>query len=240
LGGLLATVTLWFTYKKHRLDQDADWTGRYSASVAQLADPVELVRIGGLYALERIARDSPKDREMISRVLASFLRQPPHEAGLSRPKDGSAPISPAVFVAAEVFGRVSQLQPLPEGLDLTHTYLVSADLRGAKLAGINLTGATLRDASLHGADLARADLYDANLEHAFLVDADLRGATFFKANLRNAVWHGAHLEAARFFRKGVNQASATGWNAPALNGAASWDASTIWPKGHTPTPSVKP
>ena len=37
------------------------------------------VRIGGIYALERIARDSARDHSTIMEVLAAFIREHSHE-----------------------------------------------------------------------------------------------------------------------------------------------------------------
>jgi hypothetical protein len=50
-------------------------TERFSKSVEQLGSNDISVRIGGIYALERIAKDSPKDHWTIMEVLTAFVRQ---------------------------------------------------------------------------------------------------------------------------------------------------------------------
>jgi hypothetical protein len=49
-------------------------TDRYTRAIEQLGSDKIDVRIGGIYALERIARDSPADRAAIGEVLTAFVR----------------------------------------------------------------------------------------------------------------------------------------------------------------------
>lgn len=239
LGGIIATVSLWFTYQKNRLEQDADWTRRYAEAVAQIGDKNESVRIGGLYALGRIAEDAPRDRSMIMRVLASFIRNPPSETAPASPSEEIKPISPAVAAAVEVLSELSKLESPPQGLNLRKANLRDADMTGANLTGVNLTDATLRNARLSGAVLKDATLRRANLEHTMLKGADMRGANMQGSDLSHAILYKARLEGARFFRGNVNQASARGWTAKSLESAASWDEKTVWPQGHSPGEILK-
>ncbi|NYF09825.1 hypothetical protein HDC94_000981 [Leifsonia sp. AK011] len=235
LGGLIGSITLWFTFKRHQLDQDSDWTTRYTEAVTQLANTSESVRIGGLYALERIARDSEKDRAMISKVVASYIRTPPLESSDARPADGSLPASPSVLVAAGVLREVSKLGGSVSEINLRGAYLVNADLRRSDFSGLDFTGAILRNVNFDGAILSDSDFYEANLEHARFVGADLRRSVFFKADLHNAIFHRSRLEGARF-RRNMNQASAKRCDVKSLHSAASWDESTVWPKGFETEP----
>src|SRR6516225_2261792 len=55
-------------------------TERYTKAIEQLGSDKGLdVRIGGIYALERIARDSAKDHPTVMEVLAAFIREHSHE-----------------------------------------------------------------------------------------------------------------------------------------------------------------
>jgi hypothetical protein len=60
-----AAGTLWFTGRTYRLNREGHVTDRYTKAVGQLGDGSPAVRIGGVYALERIGNDSPKDRTTI-------------------------------------------------------------------------------------------------------------------------------------------------------------------------------
>ncbi len=50
-------------------------TDRYTKATEQLGSDKLDVRIGGIYALERIARDSARDHPAVMEVLAAFIRE---------------------------------------------------------------------------------------------------------------------------------------------------------------------
>lgn len=50
-------------------------TDRFSKAVDQLGIDQLNVRLGGIYAMERIARDSSDDRQAIDEILTAFIRQ---------------------------------------------------------------------------------------------------------------------------------------------------------------------
>ena len=51
-------------------------TDRFNAAVTNLGSGTMTIRIGGLYALQRIMLDSPRDQPaVIIQVLAAFVRQ---------------------------------------------------------------------------------------------------------------------------------------------------------------------
>jgi uncharacterized protein YjbI with pentapeptide repeats len=75
-----------------------------------------------------------------------------------------------------------------DNADLSHTNLIGADLRCAKLNLANLECTSLRSAILYGARLVGADLDDADLSNA-----DLRSTRLKSANLTHARLIGADL-----------------------------------------------
>ena len=50
-------------------------TDRYTRAVEQLGSGKLDVRVGGIYALERVARHSVRDHPMVMEVLAAFIRE---------------------------------------------------------------------------------------------------------------------------------------------------------------------
>ena len=158
-------------------------TQRYAAAMALLASSQLEVRLGGVYALERLARESERDHGPIMEVLAAMLRD--RAAWVAG--ETVAPQLPADLQAiATVIGRRHAAFDLSEGhIDLHATglarvYLPGANLAGAFLYGSNLQGAILQNANLRGARLWNADLTDATLEGAQLQGADLTGVTGLK------------------------------------------------------------
>jgi hypothetical protein len=55
--------------------QEGQITERFTRAVDQLGSDQLVVRLGGIYALERIAMNSPRDAATIAEVLSSYIRQ---------------------------------------------------------------------------------------------------------------------------------------------------------------------
>jgi hypothetical protein len=87
-----AAVGAAVTLRQVRTTREGQITDRYTRAVDQLGSQHLDVRLGGIYALERIARDSPPDRPTIEEVLTAYVRGhapwPPHQ--LSRPRRRSS------------------------------------------------------------------------------------------------------------------------------------------------------
>ncbi len=150
-------------------------TDRFAEGIEQLSSDKLDVRIGGIYVLERVARDSAKDHPAVMEVLAAFIRErsrepwPPSDAG--QPVQ-ERPARPDVQAAATVVGRRdAKRDTLP--VNLTRADLTRADLAGAQFARAVLARARLVGARLTRADLTRAG--DPRIIHVDLTDADLAG-----------------------------------------------------------------
>ncbi|MCM3922539.1 pentapeptide repeat-containing protein [Frankia sp. AiPs1] len=191
----------------------------YTRAIDQLGSDRDTIRLGGIYALERIVTDSPVDQRTVVEVLSAFVRKLSTSPLLRTPlppgPDGTvAPLPPAIDIraAVQVLARLPHRRAVPRadltGADLTgpasltDLALPDADLTGARLSEANLTraqldGANLSRALLVRATLARAFLVEANLAEARLAEADLTGAELFATNLTGAQLTGADLTEAR-------------------------------------------
>jgi hypothetical protein len=194
-AGLFAAGALVFTAlnfvlarRAFALAERGQVTDRYARAVDQLGSDKLDVRVGGIYALERVARDSPGDRATIGEVLTAFIR-------------GHAPWPPSLpgqYVATAPIGQVPKLQTrapdvqaslwvlgrggFADALDDDHWLdLTAADLRRADLRDARLGAADMRFASLQLAYLSGAHLEGAHLEGSDLADARLAGAYLLKA-----------------------------------------------------------
>ena len=231
-AGLLAAGALLFTARSFTLSREGQVTDRYTKAIEQLGSDKLDVRIGGVYALERVARDSAKDHPTVMEVLTAFIREhsreqwPPSDAGSTEQERFTRPdVQAAVTVTGR---RDAKRDILP--IDLTGADLTRVDLTGANLAGArltranltlvrltraNLTGAVLFDANLAGArlidaDLTRADLTRADLTRADLMDANLTRAVLIGARLTGARLADAHLHDANLTRANLVDANLTG------------------------------
>jgi hypothetical protein len=209
------------TEQQLQLTQQGQLTERFTRAIDQLGkiddkgSKLVEVRMGGIYALERIARESEEDYWAITEVLTAYLRQHARwqtaegqqgeeEAGGSRgkPEPPEVPTpDPDILAIATILRRRPHYygHGEPEPLDLRQTNLSQANLRGANLQGANLQGANLSWADLEGATLSGANLTDAHLWGAHLLDADLSGANLSFADLTQAFLTKAKFVEARLY-----------------------------------------
>ncbi len=158
---------------------------RYQKGAEMLGSEVLSVRLGGVYALARLAREHPGDYHLqIMSLLCSFVRNPPvvgtHDTGLREDVQE---------VMTEVGSR-SEAQ-----IEIERGTLTTLDLSGADLEGLNLLAATYRNfgAGSKTANLERADLIGTNLTSAKLDYANLKGALLVRTNLTGAFLHYTNL-----------------------------------------------
>lgn len=202
-------------YEATREEQIAQ---RFGRAIEQLASSSLSVRLGGIFALERVARDSPERHWTVLEVLTAFVRErAPWDP--KRAAEAAKPL-PDVQASLMVLARNSwpnlDLPPKPrpgsEEAKLTYipfrARLAQTDLRRADLIDsvsflqrADLTGAHLEGADLRGALLDEAILIDAFLDNARLDGAKLRraylgGASLVGAVLENADFSGAKMERA--------------------------------------------
>jgi hypothetical protein len=208
--------------RTHELTEEGQVTDRYTKAIEQLGSDKLDVRIGGIYALERIAYDSARDHPTVMDVLSAFVREhsreqrPPRDLPGSREQEHSA--RPDVQAAVTVIGRRTAERDIRRidltGADLSDVDLASASLHRAHLSNANLTRAILRHADLDGArldgaDLTGADLTAADLPGAILPGADLTGVTALGAVLYGADLTSADLEGADLADADLSSANLT-------------------------------
>ncbi len=75
LAGLFVAVGAVFTARTIRVTREGQVTERLTRAVDQLGSEALDVRVGGIYALERIARDSERDHGVVVELLTAFVRE---------------------------------------------------------------------------------------------------------------------------------------------------------------------
>jgi uncharacterized protein YjbI with pentapeptide repeats len=116
-------------------------------------------------------------------------------------------------------------------MDLRHanmrqTFLVKADLIGARLESGLLRNANLQQALLVGAQLQRADLTGADLRKADLSQADLQEASLFGTDLREAILPWANLEGADLWHTDLQGAKLSRERGQAYRSPLKWVKNT--------------
>jgi uncharacterized protein YjbI with pentapeptide repeats len=228
IAGAFLLLGLYFTAQTLRLNtrtlevtREGQITERLTRAIEQLGNEESLdVRLGGIYALERLARDSPTDHGTIMEVLTAFLREHGPESaqgkqatpaakpggnGEASPPDGDGQeeaersLQADSQAVATVLGRRHREYDQEDRLNLDRAHLEGATLTGAHLEGAMLKSAHLERANLGAAHLEGAILDSAHLERANLSAAHLEEAILYRAHLEGATLSGAHLEGATLF-----------------------------------------
>ncbi|MGA5062571.1 pentapeptide repeat-containing protein [Streptomyces exfoliatus] len=208
LPGLAAVAALLFTWlqvnqtgKELRIIEEGQITSRFNAAIGHLGSDSVDVRLGGVYALERIMNDSPPDQGSVVSVLSAYVRR--HAPVTS----GTGTSVPSVDASAAMNVLVRRRPEYDQGLSVV---LSGVNLRGwapshpahreraIHLRGAVLTGSDLRGADLSGADLRGASLDRADLSGVEMLFADLGEASLDRARLRDTVFDGSDLSSVQF------------------------------------------
>jgi hypothetical protein len=246
VGGAAVLVGVLFTYRQLHTSREGQITERFSRAVEHLGSDKEDVQLGGIYTLERIAKDSPEDRRTVQAVLGGYVRTRARWV-VGSPEVPQHPTStvdmqlpwlqyrvPVVQVALSVLGRRPRYRDeIPLNLsrvDLRGAFLSHARLSNAMVRHTNLARARLVEVQLENADLEDADLRQVNLQHGRLAGANLRkaylqGADLRGADLRRADLRGANLQGANLYGASLNGAQLENTHA---------DPTTKWPDGFKP------
>ena len=166
--------------------EQGQFTDRYNAASTNLGSRSIDIRLGGIYAPQRLMQDSPRDQPTIIAVLCAFVRdrtmptrKPQKPPTIRPPTDIQAALTVVGTRKTANDGHATV-----DDLDLTQ--LAGAQLVHGNLSRADLNHADLTDAFLTLADLTRANLRGANLTGAQLSGAQLSGANLIGANFTYA------------------------------------------------------
>ncbi|MFE3497581.1 pentapeptide repeat-containing protein [Streptomyces sp. NPDC059175] len=226
LGALVALVT---GYRRQRIDEAAQIlaqktasdtahdaaerriTELYGQSVEQLGHEHAAVRLGGLYALERLAQDNPDHRETVVSVICAYLRMPflSQEIPASAPRGVTYPLN-----LLETLDREGQqeLQVRLAAQSILRSHLIHhqgssgrnywsgivLNLSGAELIHFSLQECKVFLANFEGARfIGHTGFYAAEFNIANFIGSVFQGsasyekATFRLANFDNSTFAGA-------------------------------------------------
>ncbi|MEP4031946.1 pentapeptide repeat-containing protein [Roseibium polysiphoniae] len=161
-------------------------------SVYEISVPNLEVRIGSIYALERIAKDSLRDHLQIMEILCAYVRENSRVEGLT-PADEiieRPDVRSDLQVAITVLGRRSDRQMAKE-----RSSKFRLDLQGSDLSGVDFSGG----------DFSAAKFHRCRLEASIFVDCHLSATQFFGSLLNYSDFARANLEGTRFDGATINK-----------------------------------
>lgn len=190
------------TQEQLRLTREGQITERFTRAIDQLGNDSLEIRLGGIYALERIARDSPeRDYSTVIEVLTAYVREnapwppkppkapegPPESSGSDSDEAGipdkgvdqaaeQAPQTPPTDIQAilDVLKRLEEERLEEERIRREEERTPKNEESVAEKLRVHLD---LRGTDLRGANLVEAHLEGAVLWRAHLEGANLQGAT---------------------------------------------------------------
>jgi hypothetical protein len=214
-GVAVAAVALVRHFAQTDADRQRRVTESFSTAVEQLGSDKLEVRLGGIYSLERISKESPDDYWTVMENLTAFVRERSRRNEAERNELDLEPRASrrAYFLwleagrpegrADDFWAKAFEQEKIGEepATDIAAVLTVikrRSELNRKREADngwrFNLRNAFLNRADLRGAHLEWANFGRAHLEQADLRDANLKRADCRGARLYRASLGGAHLE----------------------------------------------
>src|SRR5215217_8861390 len=156
IGGFFVLFGLYFTWRRVEISQrtletqqDQQVTERFTRAIDQLGATDDEgkkrleIRLGGIYALDRIARDSPeRDYMTVMEVLTAYIREnAPWDKAPGPPPTQKPPLPADIQGILRVLARREESRVPKE-------YRVPLDLQKTNLSGVELRSVNLKRANL--------------------------------------------------------------------------------------------
>lgn len=199
---------------------------RFRVGVDMLGSLTLATRMGGIYALERLAGEHPElIHTQVVKSLCAFVRTPGKVGDLSqrltqdgerivgseRESEESVPYRDKAYLpeeVQEVMDFLAARQQKEKDLEKSTGYRL--DLRSSQLRNVNLIRKDFREADFRNADLSVALLAEADFSQANMSNANLSGALMVQTDLVDTDLRGAALTGAILEEADLRGADLTG------------------------------
>ena len=181
---------------------------RYQDSAGMLGHDVLAVRLAGIYALERLAKEHPQGYHIeVMKSLCAFVRNPIRYESLG-PVVSTESGWELTSSGGEDYDLRPDVQAAMDAICACHgrEFLIETEARFR----LDLRAADFRGLKIWLANLDNARLVSAELSKVFMIGWDLSDADLTGANLSGAIVCGAHLSRARMLLANVSGADFTG------------------------------
>ena len=191
---------------------------RYQRGAEMLGNEVLSVRLGGIYALQRLAEESPGQYHIqIMRLFCAFVRSPTRDQSL---ESGQAVIEPGTLLGIrqdveavmQMIGSRAKSRITLERIADFRLDLRGADLPTAQFLGADLSNAMFHNSNLSGANFVNTDLTDSFLSYSDLSQAQFQNVNFTRTRLGSANLSGAMLQDADLSRRNLHNVNLSGTN----------------------------
>ncbi|MEU4704782.1 pentapeptide repeat-containing protein [Nocardia salmonicida] len=248
--------TLRATNAQNATSRESTISDRFAKATEQLSSDKLNSRVAGIYLLERLANDSPLDREAIVEVLSAFVRNevPVSKCIVPKPDEERTKLRVDLQAVLTVLGRI----PLDRiEVDLSHTCLINADVITAGMKYFNFGHSVLTYSRFRATNLEYANFISAILQYTFFSYSNIDSTTWFSADLSGAKLEGISANSASFYNANLSGADLSGAQGLQIEHFAYTsnveglvpysdpvrvycDARTSWPTGFTPPHCATP
>ena len=246
VGGMLVILGVYVTWQEFktsraalvnsqetlRTTQEGQITDRFTRAIEQLGKSDDVsgktnnlaIRLGGIYSLERLARDSldsdqspeknkgKSDHWVIVEILTTYIAKNSQWTAEKEKETTIPPLPADIQAILTVLGRrnLSYQNGETQIINLRGTDLRAANLSTGNFNGADFEGSHLEEAELNGASLNDASLTYVSLKGAFLNAAQLKNANLQGADMSNAELNRANLFGSNLTGAGLANADLSG------------------------------
>ena len=209
IGGVLAFVFAlwrgWVAESQASTAQQSLLNERYQKGAEMLGSDVLSVRLGGIYALERLAAEHPQQYYVqIMKLLCAFARHPTRDEdyGMRMAERDANPrrfssSREDVQAAIDAIGSRDETRIEIEKSQGFELNLIEADLSHTRIRDANLSGAML-----HYANLSHTYISSVDLSHAYLIGTVMKKTRLDNVDFTDARAQGVDLSGALVFLNG--------------------------------------
>ena len=203
MAGVLAVLQALASHRRAKAMEDTNVHTEEGQRQERLRNAIEhlghesaSVRLGGVYELVLLARNSRESRKIVLDILCAHVRRITREDKYrkeykSKPSEEIQSLLSLIFVQErEIFKDLKS--------NLNGSWLNGAILNGAQMQRIILHEAHMQGAELKKAHLQGAVLDGAQMQRTILRGAHMQGAKFYFAHLQESKLEKAHLQGAVF------------------------------------------
>ena len=193
VGGAVAAVLAFWRSKvaedQANVAQLSLLNERYQKGAEMLGNNVLSVRLGGIYALERLAAEHPEQYHIqVMKLFCAFARHPTEDEDYqgklaehnAKPRILTSPRED-IIAAIDAIGSRDKTRVEIEKSQGFELNLMGADLSHAQLGDVNLSGAMLNDANLTNTNIFSANLSNTYLHRTIMKNAELTNIDFTDA-----------------------------------------------------------
>ncbi|MEO1582129.1 MAG: hypothetical protein AAFR91_09775 [Pseudomonadota bacterium] len=190
IAGTAVAIGLYLTYKRIKVTEDGQVTERFTKAIEHLGSKQPSICIGGIYALERIAKDSPKDHWMVMEILSSYIRENSSlETNNPNTSQGDFfdPLSnPSSYSKNKIEASIQS------ALSVILRRNTKNDQRGSQI--------DLRNCFLSGCTISNASMDNLIIEGSHMTNSVIENTTFENISLTNVKFNNSNINNVNFIK----------------------------------------